>query len=225
MPMRWTSENDQLLLLKILETHDLSVDTNKVAAAWPGTDDNDKPTPRAIRERLVKMRQIVKASGSGGFTIGGSDTSTPKKAKKTATPVETPGSKRKRSGKAGTSADDNENITPLKNEENATSLVKMEAAEDEIDTPTKKKPLHPTLSGNQVQVQSGFVKTEESDEAVFGILTTPTKRSRKASVLPAGMVNYEDDEQGEDDPESSASEFLPDEACVKMEDMDMMNYA
>lgn len=101
------------------------------------------------------MRQIVKASGSGGFTIGGSDTSTPKKAKKTATPVETPGSKRKRSGKAGTSADDNENITPLKNEENATSLVKMEAAEDEIDTPTKKKPLHPTLSGNQVQVQSG----------------------------------------------------------------------
>lgn len=39
------------------------------------------------------------------------------------------------------------------------------------------------------------------------------------------MVNYEDDEQGEDDPESSASEFLPDEAGVKMEDMDMMNYA
>ncbi|GAQ11554.1 hypothetical protein ALT_8875 [Aspergillus lentulus] len=225
MPMRWTPENDQLLLLKILETHDLSVDTNKVASAWPGTDDNEKPTPRAIRERLVKMRQIVKASGSDGFTIGGSETSTPKKAKKTATPIKTPGSKRKRGGKAGTIADANENATSLKNEENAISPVKMETAEDEIDTPTKKKPLHPTLSGNQAQIQSGFVKTEGSDQAVFDILSTPTKRSRKASVLPAGMVSYDGDEQGEDDPESSASEFLPDEAGVKMEDMDMMNFA
>ncbi|GFF35295.1 hypothetical protein IFM61606_02852 [Aspergillus udagawae] len=228
MPMRWTPENDQLLLLKILETHDLSVDTNKVASAWPGADENEKPTPRAIRERLVKMRQIVKASGSDGFTIGsktGSETSTPKKAKKTATPVKTPGSKRKRGGKAGAFADANENTNPLKNEENAISPVKMEVGEDEIDTPTKKKPLHPTLSGNQAQAQSGFVKIERSDEPVFGILNTPTKRSRKASVLPNGMVSYEGDDQGEDDPESSASEFLPDEAGVKMEDMDMMNFA
>ncbi|RHZ65664.1 uncharacterized protein CDV56_107630 [Aspergillus thermomutatus] len=229
MPMRWTPENDQLLLLKILETHDLSVDTNKVASAWPGTDENEKPTPRAIRERLVKMRQIVKAFGSDGFSIGGktgSETSTPKKAKKTATPVKTPSStKRKRGGKVGAIADVNENANPLKNEENVISPVKMEMGEDEIETPTKKKPLQPTLSGNQAQVQSGFVKTEISDESAFGNLSTPTKRSRKASVLPAGMVSYEDDEQGEDDPESSASELLPDEAGVKTEDMDMMSFA
>jgi hypothetical protein len=86
-------------------------------------------------------------------------------------------------------------------------------------------PLRPTLSGNQAQAQSGFVKIEGSDEPVFGILNTPTKRSRKASVLPTGMVSYEGDDQGEDDPESSASEFLPDEAGVKMEDMHMMNFA
>ncbi|RHZ72345.1 hypothetical protein CDV55_104519 [Aspergillus turcosus] len=228
MPMRWTPENDQLLLLKILETHELSVDANKVAAAWPGTDDNEKPTPRAIKERLVKMRQIVKASGGDGFAIGvkaGSETSTPKKPKKTATPVKTPGSKRKRGEKAATMTDMNDNATPLKNEENEISPVKMETGEDEIDTPTKKKPLHPTLSGNRPQLQTGFVKTEGSDESVFGILSTPTKRSRKASVLPAGMINFEGDDQGVDDPESSASEFLPDEAGAKMEDIDMANFA
>ncbi|KAF7118534.1 hypothetical protein CNMCM5793_008064 [Aspergillus hiratsukae] len=189
-----------------------------------GTDDNEKPTPRAIKERLVKMRQIVKASGGDGFAIGGkagSETSTPKKPKKTATPVKTPGSKRKRGEKTGTIADVNENATPLKNEENAMSPVKMETGEDEIDTPTKKKPLHPTLSGNRPQLQSGFVKTEGSDESVFGMLSTPTKRSRKPLVWSVSRG----DDQGEDDPESSASEFFPDEAGAKMEDLDMANFA
>jgi hypothetical protein len=174
------------------------------------------------------MRQIVKASGGDGFAIGGkagSETSTPKKAKKTAPPIKTPGSKRKRGEKAGTIFDLIDNATPLKNEENDISPVKMETGEDEIDTPTKKKPLHETLSGNKPQLHTCFVKSEVSDESVFGILDTPTKRARKASVLPAGMVNYDDGDEGEDDAESSASEFVPDEAGAKMEDIDMANFA
>ncbi|KAL3461118.1 hypothetical protein BJX64DRAFT_289686 [Aspergillus heterothallicus] len=70
MPMRWTPEKDQLLLLKILETHNLSVDTKKVVEAWPSHE--EKPTARAITERLVKIRAIAKsnASASGNSTPG-----------------------------------------------------------------------------------------------------------------------------------------------------------
>lgn len=38
--------------------------------------------------------------------------------------------------------------------------------------------------------------------------STPTKRSRRASVRPLGMVSYEDGDEGGDE-DSSASEFLP----------------
>ncbi|KAL2812116.1 hypothetical protein BJX63DRAFT_432927 [Aspergillus granulosus] len=52
MPVRWTPEKDQLLLLKILETHNLSVDTRKVAEAWrevlPVLQDPNLSTTRAL---------------------------------------------------------------------------------------------------------------------------------------------------------------------------------
>ncbi|KAJ5390879.1 uncharacterized protein N7496_001947 [Penicillium cataractarum] len=63
--MRWNPSADQLLLLKIVETHDISVDTNKVAAAWPSSADGQPgPTPRAIKERLGKLRELARRSGS-----------------------------------------------------------------------------------------------------------------------------------------------------------------
>ncbi|KAI9372155.1 hypothetical protein BJX61DRAFT_542980 [Aspergillus egyptiacus] len=81
MPIRWTPQLDQL----ILETHHLSVDTKKVAEAWPA--DQERPTPRAITERLVKMRQMAKSNAGkqGHFSIGstgksGSAASTPRKS-------------------------------------------------------------------------------------------------------------------------------------------------
>ncbi|PGH33824.1 hypothetical protein GX50_03393 [[Emmonsia] crescens] len=73
MPVKWTPEMDQQLLLKILETHELSVDTKKVSQAWPGDDPNAKPTPRAITERLAKIKAQIK-NGNGP-----TPTSTPKK--------------------------------------------------------------------------------------------------------------------------------------------------
>ncbi|KAL4949646.1 hypothetical protein BDW69DRAFT_188093 [Aspergillus filifer] len=67
MPVKWTAERDQLLLLKILETHDLKLDPKKVVAAWPSSE--EKPTPRAITERLVRIRASIK----GGDKKGSSD--------------------------------------------------------------------------------------------------------------------------------------------------------
>lgn len=34
MPMNWNTENDRILLLKLIETHGISVDSAKIAAAW-----------------------------------------------------------------------------------------------------------------------------------------------------------------------------------------------
>ncbi|EAW08475.1 uncharacterized protein ACLA_032100 [Aspergillus clavatus NRRL 1] len=231
MPMRWTSENDQLLLLKILETHELSVDSNKVAAAWPGTDPNERPTPRAIRERLVKMRQIVKASGSDGFSIGGNtagNTPTPKKTRKNTTPAKTPASgKRKRGGKAGLAVGENGDLAPEYGG-NTKQDVKHESDDDEIDTPTKKMPLQPGFTTNQPAMCAILVKSEADDDDVFsaGVDDTPSKRSRRVSALPRGMVKYEDDEdQPNNGYESSSSEFLPEGSAVHGEDLDMQGYA
>ncbi|KAJ5676089.1 hypothetical protein N7462_008986 [Penicillium macrosclerotiorum] len=93
--VRWTAAADQTLLLKIIETHELSVDTAKVAAAWPD-DAEAKPTPRAIKERISKIRELSKTSGLG-IT---SNTSTPSKrgrgGRKAASGSPTSARKRKR---------------------------------------------------------------------------------------------------------------------------------
>ncbi|PGH06044.1 hypothetical protein GX51_02635 [Blastomyces parvus] len=73
MPVKWTPEMDQQLLLKILETHELSVNTVKVAKAWPADNPKAIPSPRAITERLVKIKARVKAGN------GQSPNSTPQK--------------------------------------------------------------------------------------------------------------------------------------------------
>ncbi|OAG07950.1 uncharacterized protein CC84DRAFT_1256905 [Paraphaeosphaeria sporulosa] len=70
--MSWTPENDRLLLLKLIETHGISVDSNKIVAAWP--DGGTKPTARAITERFVKLRQYDAPQQAGikvSITPGG----------------------------------------------------------------------------------------------------------------------------------------------------------
>ncbi|KAF2181717.1 hypothetical protein K469DRAFT_691806 [Zopfia rhizophila CBS 207.26] len=59
MPMKWTPENDHILLLKLVETHGIQVDGAKIVAAWP---DNapEKPTPRAIKERFAKLHKLTR---------------------------------------------------------------------------------------------------------------------------------------------------------------------
>ncbi|PLB45245.1 hypothetical protein P170DRAFT_479764 [Aspergillus steynii IBT 23096] len=209
MPMKWTPENDQLLLLKILETHDLSVDTKRVADAWPINEDsgkkNDRPTPRAITERLVRMRQIVKSTGTGTsstdghFSIGkgtGSAPSTPRKPRASGLKTPSTSGKRKLSGLGDAS-------------QNAHRPV------EEDDTPTHKKPLHPTLAGmnrngNPDQVGVTLKLEVDDDEGFVDQLTPSPKRVRKASTLPLGMVSYKEEDDDDLTVESS-SEYTPDQ--------------
>ncbi|KAG5295950.1 hypothetical protein I7I50_08887 [Histoplasma capsulatum G186AR] len=87
--VKWTPEMDQQLLLKILETHELSVDATSVSEAWPGDDPKAKPTPRAITERLVKIKSRIKNGKSA------TPTSTPTKLA-TPSPRNRTSAKRKR---------------------------------------------------------------------------------------------------------------------------------
>ncbi|KAJ4305276.1 hypothetical protein N0V90_000807 [Kalmusia sp. IMI 367209] len=84
MPMSWTAENDRLLLLKLIETHGISVDSSKIAAAWP--DGGVKPSARAVTERFVKLRKDSGLKASITTTPGrgrprASKYTTPKKRK------------------------------------------------------------------------------------------------------------------------------------------------
>ncbi|OGE47592.1 hypothetical protein PENARI_c041G02309 [Penicillium arizonense] len=62
--IKWDATADQILLAKILEVHGLSIDFNKVAEAW-SSDLEFRPTARAIRERIFKIRGKAKAATTG----------------------------------------------------------------------------------------------------------------------------------------------------------------
>ncbi|KAL4907443.1 hypothetical protein BDW74DRAFT_176208 [Aspergillus multicolor] len=136
MPIKWTPDTDKLLLIKIIETHDLKLDAKRVADAWPGTiEGQDKPTPRAIQERLVRIRADIKASsqGKGSLSIGAvpkssPSTSTPRKTRKPATPTSTP-----ESGKRRKTANTLSKSSPLKREMNIDDDASLADADHELD--------------------------------------------------------------------------------------------
>lgn len=154
------------------------------------------------------MRQMVKSTGAGAgntdghFSIGkggGSNPSTPRKPR--ASGLKTPSTSSKRKRPLGTAA----------------TVQSSQPGGEDDGTPTHKKPLHPTLAGlNYNNGTGGFdqvgvtLKMEPDDEESFPGQMTPSKRVRKASALPSGMVSYKD-EDGEDESavESSASEYTP----------------
>ncbi|KAJ0421966.1 hypothetical protein BJY00DRAFT_311677 [Aspergillus carlsbadensis] len=277
MPMRWTPEKDQLLLLKILETHQLAVDTKRVAEAWPSGE--DKPTPRAITERLVRMRAMVKSSASasgttggektgGHFSIGkgvgrGSPVCTPRvspaklraKAQSVSMPMSTfstpPSAKRKRVQTKLESEGEEEDVL-VKTEMDVDQEADGEYELDEEFTPPNKKEegkkvarvLFPDAMKAAPASGSGSVPvggvggdgttatTDFSSEVRAGstlyAAASPVKResrARRPSAMRYGMVNYEDtiyDEdmasRGDDDVESSASSYVPDQAFDMDED-------
>ncbi|CAI7647068.1 unnamed protein product [Penicillium discolor] len=109
--VKWDSAADQTLLAKILETHDLSVDAARVAEAWPTQDNDHKPTPRAIKERLSRIRENVRlgsATGSGPSSPVTPKKRTPRKKANENPASASPSRKRKRVTKAAAAEDEEE---------------------------------------------------------------------------------------------------------------------
>ncbi|KAJ5115295.1 hypothetical protein NUU61_001054 [Penicillium alfredii] len=116
--IRWDAANDQI----ILEIHDISVDANAIAAAWrkysttyldttslpltsiPAGEEACKPTPRAIKERITKIRDLVRRAKTAD--TDDAKTGAPKKARSRKSTMDgavepkTPARKRKRANLA-----------------------------------------------------------------------------------------------------------------------------
>lgn len=82
--MQWTSEADQTLLLTMMKTHALKIDYAAIAAEWP--DQDVKPTPRALKERIAKIQEMAKSRSAGNPV--------PEKRKRTAKTTTTKSEKR-----------------------------------------------------------------------------------------------------------------------------------
>ncbi|OOF95897.1 hypothetical protein ASPCADRAFT_130223 [Aspergillus carbonarius ITEM 5010] len=233
--MRWTPANDQLLLLKILETHDLSVDTKRVAAAWPASEGEERPTPRAITERLVRMRQTARASSGvdGHFSIGkgmksSSAPSTPRKPRKSV-PASTPASGKRKRGKKD--SDEEESALSSSASSWSSPVVIKDDKDSEPDYPTIRKSMNlpvrtAAVAGSSSQVWAVGEQKAKVERAVMAGEReveeggSPMKRVRKASVLPAGMVIWKSDDDDEPGVDSSASEYVP-EGKVKGVEVDL----
>lgn len=175
-----------------------------------------KPTPRAISERLVKIRKDVKSAGTAGanFTVAKGNGSA------ATTPVKQRPSKSMPGPKTPTSAKRNRRQGSASKKESPEA--EAEAEDDvgnygdmDIDTPSKK----PT---SVVQV---VVKKEPGERSASADANaSPPKRARKPAVR-SHMVGYTSDNEGQEEVdgqgETSASEFMPDDSfdsgAVKME--------
>ncbi|KAL8823926.1 MAG: hypothetical protein Q9170_008290, partial [Blastenia crenularia] len=144
MPIKWTPERDQTLLLKILETSSISADVKAISESWP--EGEEAPTPRAIQERLHKIRAMAKGKGNGSFkmvgTVGSKASSTKSSPTKSASPMKpkkngkvAAAGKRKRGGKMSDEAGESEHSdTSFKSKDNGS-----DASDDEkMESPAKK---------------------------------------------------------------------------------------
>ncbi|PUU73723.1 hypothetical protein B9Z19DRAFT_1068736 [Tuber borchii] len=74
--MRWTVENDQLLFLKLIDSHEVSVKPQKIQ------DGREVPTARAISERIVKLRSAVRTAPAGATSSSPRSTQTTPRRRK-----------------------------------------------------------------------------------------------------------------------------------------------
>ncbi|KAF2087543.1 hypothetical protein K490DRAFT_56647 [Saccharata proteae CBS 121410] len=111
MPIRWNAEVDQTLFFLILNQMPVTVDYAAISAAWP-ENKGEKPTPRAISERLHKIKKMAVQNGAGACpSKPGAGPKTPgKKTPQSAT------KKRKRALPRDEDSDDDDEDVAVKHE-------------------------------------------------------------------------------------------------------------
>ncbi|KAF2203712.1 hypothetical protein GQ43DRAFT_498185 [Delitschia confertaspora ATCC 74209] len=214
MPVNWTAENDRILFLTLIATHKVTVNYAAIAEAWPSSA-GEKPTKRAVSERLVRLRKMVDMPASGGSTSPVKvDVTTPKKtlANAAATTPISKSKKRKVKKKVSETeeSDADAHMTLESDDEASPKKVakgnRLAAGLAGIGSPLKHNP----------QVHSGMGGTidgagnSQNDEATSMStapqfpLSTRTRTPRKASV---GVTKYlarikeepkDSDEEGRD---------------------------
>ncbi|KAK0662871.1 hypothetical protein DIS24_g1784 [Lasiodiplodia hormozganensis] len=190
MPMKWTPDKDQLMFMMLLKTHNISINYGAIAQAWPD-DQGEKPTPRAISERLIKMRKLVSASSNGSAAAvvkPRSVNSTPSKPKPVRPPVSgggggTPSNKRRR-------VDYDADERTISRQE----LRELGIANRTSPTP-RQAPAAPAVAARHSTVASTVMPTSEtSPPRTFGSVQAPPSRAptaasaRPPSAAPGGAA-------------------------------------
>ncbi|CRG89786.1 hypothetical protein PISL3812_06825 [Talaromyces islandicus] len=185
MPMQWTAENDNILFLKVLETNNVFVNHSAIAEAWPTEAGKDRPTARAISERIWRLKQKAKQR------VSDSVPNTPPDAP--ATP-RTPGGSGSRSRRSGGGGSARVSVKRKK------ALTPDTDSEVETETPVATK---------RVKSEAGETAMSE----LKGLeVSTPSKRSRKP-VQYLNMAAWADsDNNGNESEDSFDADFNPDEA-------------
>ncbi|KAJ6124231.1 hypothetical protein N7471_011548 [Penicillium samsonianum] len=170
--IKWDAMADQTLLAKILETHDLSVDVAKVAEAWPVQEDGHRPTPRALKERLNRIRENVRIGNPAAS--GPSSPVTPKKRTPRKKPNETPtpaGPSRKRKRVPKDTAADEDQVNVKKEEDLSTeekelldeSLIKQETGLEHTDPLVHREPKEETLDAESEKTDPEWADHNDED--------------------------------------------------------------
>ncbi|KAF7189256.1 hypothetical protein HII31_09409 [Pseudocercospora fuligena] len=198
MPMKWTAEQDQKLLMLIIDT--VKPDFKTIATAWdkryPG---EEPPTVKALTEHVSKLKRVAKAAN------GGQAVSTPTSNKKRAAP-KTPSSSAKRAkATAMSDEDDSEDekkldfSTPASKRESASRRSKAnksyaESDEDEDDglsvPHASTQPEKHIVNGKGSATNSSSESNGARSVAIDSVLDTngdlanhgPTARSKKSPI-------------------------------------------
>ncbi|KAB2575868.1 hypothetical protein DBV05_g5522 [Lasiodiplodia theobromae] len=190
MPMKWTPDKDQLMFMMLLKTHNISINYGAIAQAWPD-DQGEKPTPRAISERLIKMRKLVSASSNGSAAAvvkPRSVNSTPSKPKPVRPPV---------SGSGGAGTPSNKRRRVDYDADDGRTISRQELRELGIanrTSPTPRQAPAPVTAARHSTVASTVMPTSEtSPPRTFGSvqappLRAPTAASARPSAAPGGAA-------------------------------------
>ncbi|KAL8857749.1 MAG: hypothetical protein Q9178_005649 [Gyalolechia marmorata] len=119
MPIKWTPERDQTLLLKILETSQITPNVKAISETWRKETTKSSPaatevapSPRAIQEHLHKLRAVAGGKGSGTFkmvaTVGGRGNAKSRPAKSDPAKPSTPRKKGRASNKRKRASEDDD---------------------------------------------------------------------------------------------------------------------
>ncbi|KAL8778067.1 MAG: hypothetical protein Q9213_007586 [Squamulea squamosa] len=190
MPIKWTAERDQTLLLKIVEIAGVSADVKAISEAWPSHE--EAPTPRAIQEHIHKLRAQFGLKGSGKFKMvgtvgsrGGTSSVKSSPAKSSPAKPSAPGTKLANGGKGNKRkrADDDGNDS-----DSSAVTYKAEKAGSDVDdakapSPAPMKKPAKKAAKNQANANSSTVDTVKEefhenmgmDGVTEGIFTMPAE--------------------------------------------------
>ncbi|KAL1616408.1 hypothetical protein SLS56_011426 [Neofusicoccum ribis] len=176
------------MFLMLLKTHNISINYQSISEAWPD-DQGEKPTPRAISERLIKMRKQVGSSGGAvqaAITKSRGVNSTPSKPRAKPMPKPTVNTPSSTSNKRRRVEDDEDDDLRIISPQELRSL--------QVGTRSSPTPRHPTprqhaTNGHSSTSAAAAAPPRPRAPADSVIPSSESLHSRQSSIVGHGNGN------------------------------------